>query len=93
MALCHFSSFYDAMDAAQHIAELNPIAVELIDNTMISLARSIPLFSKTIKDFVKGNPDAILVVEFAEDEWKENLKKLNDLQDLLKGSEKNKTTM
>ena len=90
MALCHFSSFYDAMDAAQHIVELNPIAVELIDNTMISLARSIPLFSKTIKDFVKGNPDAILVVEFAEDEWKENLKKLNDLQDLLKGSEKNK---
>ena len=33
MALCHFSTFYEAMDSAQHIVQLNPIAVELIDST------------------------------------------------------------
>src|SRR3984957_9959517 len=36
---CHFGRFHDAMDAAQHIVKLAPIAVELVDRTMISLAR------------------------------------------------------
>src|SRR4029077_13987126 len=31
---CHFGSFHAAMDAAQHIVKLAPIAVELIDRTM-----------------------------------------------------------
>ncbi len=33
---CHFGSFYKAMDAAQHIVRLKPIAVELVDSTMMS---------------------------------------------------------
>src|SRR5919201_5944611 len=32
---CHFGSFFRAMDAAQHIVKLAPIAVELIDRTML----------------------------------------------------------
>ena len=36
---CHFGSFYEAMNSAQHIVRLKPIAVELIDRTMIGLAR------------------------------------------------------
>ena len=84
MALCHFSTFYEAMDSAQHIVKLNPIAVELIDSTMISLGRSIPIFSKTIDDFVVNDPQALLVVEFAENDWNENLKKVKDLEALIK---------
>ena len=84
MALCHFSTFYEAMDSAQHIVQLNPIAVELIDSTMISLGRSIPIFSKTIDDFVVNDPQALLVVEFAENDWNENLKKVKDLEALIK---------
>ena len=84
MALCHFSTFYEAMDSAQHIVQLNPIAVELIDSTMISLGRSIPIFSKTIDDFVVNDPQALLVVEFAENNWNENLKKVKDLEALIK---------
>src|SRR5258707_10777878 len=37
---CHFGSFHDAMAAAQHIVKLAPIAVELVDATMIGLARA-----------------------------------------------------
>ena len=37
---CHFGSFYEAMNAAQHLVRLKPIAVELIDRTMIELARA-----------------------------------------------------
>ena len=84
MALCHFSTFYEAMDSAQHIVQLNPLAVELIDSTMISLGRSIPIFSKTIDDFVVNDPQALLVVEFAENNWNENLKKVKDLEALIK---------
>ena len=89
MALCHFSTFYEAMDSAQHIVKLDPIAVELIDSTMISLGRSIPIFSKTIDDFVVNDPEALLVVEFAEDIWSGNLKKVRDLEVLLKDTSDN----
>jgi FAD/FMN-containing dehydrogenase len=42
--VCHFARFYDAMDAAQHIVKLDPTAVELVDRTMIELARDIAIF-------------------------------------------------
>src|SRR6266853_280188 len=76
---CHFGRFYDAMDAAQHIVKLKPIAVELVDHTMIDLARNIDMFRPTIDAFVRGAPDAVLLVEFAEDEWAENLHRLKQL--------------
>ena len=89
MALCHFSTFYKAMDSAQHIVKLDPISVELIDNTMISLGRSIPIFSKTIDDYIINDPAALLVVEFAEDIWANNLKKIEELKALLKDTSDN----
>src|SRR5712672_128328 len=79
VAACHFGRFYEAMDAAQHIVRLGPIAVELVDRTMIGLARDIDMFRPTIDAFVRGAPDAVLLVEFAEDEWAENLHRLKQL--------------
>ena len=80
MALCHFTSFYAAMDAAQYLVALDPITVELIDQTMISLARSIPLFKSTVDDYIRNTPEAVLVVEFAEEDWANNLAKIDQLQ-------------
>ena len=80
---CHFGSFYEAMDAAQHIVKLNPIAVELVDRTMIALARDIAMFRPTLEQFVRGAPDAVLLVEFAEDDWDDNLAKLKALGELI----------
>src|SRR5262252_237021 len=77
---CHFGRFYDAMDAAQHIVKLAPIAVELVDRTMIALAHDIAMFRPTLEQFVRGDPDAVLLVEFAEDEA-ENLRRLQRLHD------------
>jgi Fe-S oxidoreductase/FAD/FMN-containing dehydrogenase len=65
LGVAHFPRFYDAMDAAQHIVKLGPSAVELVDRTMLDLALSNPAFAPTIRQFVKGEPDAILLVEFA----------------------------
>src|ERR1700738_3613709 len=36
LGVCHFGSFYEAMDSAQHLVKLRPIAVELVDRTMLS---------------------------------------------------------
>ncbi len=80
---CHFSNFHAAMDAAQHIVKLKPIAVELVDRTMIELAREIPMFRPTVDAFVRGRPDAILLVEFAEEDWNENLGRLRLLHDVI----------
>lgn len=84
LGVCHFPTFYQAMDATQHIVKLGPAAVELIDRTMINLARDIPIFKATVDAFVAGKPDAILLVEFAGDDMSEqrrNLKRLVELMD------------
>ena len=83
MGICHFPSFYKAMDAAQHLVTLDPVAVELVDDTMIELGRSIPIFQKTIEEAVRGNPAALLVVEFAEDDMDENHRRLERLHAMM----------
>ena len=83
LGTCHFGSFHEAMKAAAHIVTLGPIAVELIDRTMLGLARDIAMFRPTVDAFLRGDPEAILFVEFAEDDWDENLRRLKRLGELL----------
>jgi Fe-S oxidoreductase/FAD/FMN-containing dehydrogenase len=80
---CHFASFHAAMDAARHIVKLGPIAVELVDRTMIELASDIAMFRPTLQAFVRGEPEAILLVEFGEDDQEENIRRLKRLEDLM----------
>jgi FAD/FMN-containing dehydrogenase/Fe-S oxidoreductase len=79
----HFGSFYEAMNAAQHIVRLKPIAVELMDRTMVELARAIDMFRPTLEKFVRGAPEAILLVEFGDDDHENNLRKLQELKALI----------
>jgi ferredoxin len=81
--VCHFGRFYEAMDAAQHLVTLEPTAVELVDATMIALARDIPLYRATMERFVRGRPDALLTVEFAEDDPAENARRLKRLGEVM----------
>src|SRR5436305_13909096 len=83
LGVCHFGSFYEAMDAAQHLVKLRPIAVELVDRTMIALGRDIAMFRPIIASAVRGDPDAVLIVEFAEEDQAENLKRLKQLGELM----------
>jgi FAD/FMN-containing dehydrogenase/Fe-S oxidoreductase len=80
LGVCHFPKFYTAMDLTQHIVKLGPSAVELVDRTMIGLARDIAAFRKTVDAFIRGEPDAILLVEFSgEDDQGPRLKRLVEL--------------
>lgn len=83
LGVCHFPTFSQAMDAAQHLVKLNPQGVELVDATMIGLARDIPMFRKTIEEFVTGKPDALLLVEFAEEDTSQHVTKLNQLEEMI----------
>ncbi|MFK7941948.1 MAG: FAD-binding and (Fe-S)-binding domain-containing protein [Paracoccaceae bacterium] len=83
LGVCHFSTFHAAMDAAQHIVELGPVAVELVDHNMIQLGRDIPQFRPVVEEFVDGDPAALLLVEFAEPDPAENLRRLDGLADLM----------
>src|SRR6201994_4336643 len=83
LGVCHFGSFYEAMDAAQHLVKLKPIAVELVDRTMIALGRDIEMFKPVIAAAVRGDPDAVLIVEFAEEDQAENLQRLKQLGELM----------
>lgn len=82
VGVCHFGSFHEAMAAAQHLVKLQPIAVELVDETMIRLARGIPIYRPTVEAAVKGQPAALLLVEFAEDAA-ENASRLKQLAELM----------
>lgn len=83
LGVCHFGSFYEAMDAAQHLVKLKPIAVELVDRTMLALGRDIAMFRPIISAAIKGDPDAVLVVEFAEEDQADNLARLKQLGELM----------
>ena len=83
LGVCHFPSFYEAMGATQHIVELNPSAVELVDRTMIDLARDIPIFASTVDRFVQGEPQALLLVEFSGEEQATQLRSLSQLVELV----------
>ncbi len=83
LGVCHFAKFYTAMDLTQHIVKLGPSAVELVDRTMIGLARDIAAFRATVDTVIRGDPDAILLVEFSGDELAAQLAKLKQLVQLM----------
>jgi FAD/FMN-containing dehydrogenase/Fe-S oxidoreductase len=82
VGVCHFGQFYQAMNAAQHLVTLNPIAVEAIDKTMLDLGRAIPMFWDVIPKFVRDDPECLLMVEFDEGE-EENERRLLRLHEMM----------
>jgi len=83
LGVVNFPSFHQAMDSAQHIVRLGPTAVELVDRTMIDLARANPAFRPVIESALIGSPEAILLVEFAGSEQAPLLAQLSRLEDLI----------
>jgi Fe-S oxidoreductase len=83
LGVVNFPSFYKAMDSAQHIVKLKPTAVELVDRTMIELARANPAFRPVIERALIGQPEAILLVEFAGEEREAQVRDLARLVELM----------
>ncbi len=83
LGVCHFPTFYQAMETTQHLVELEPDAVELVDQTMLELAAEIPQFQEKLKRFVKGKPGSLLLVEFTGAELSPLKRKLKELGELM----------
>ena len=76
LGVVSFPTLYRAMQCAQHIVTLKPSAVELVDRTMIELARGNPAFQPVIEAALIGEPEAILLVEFSDEKALERLDQL-----------------
>jgi FAD/FMN-containing dehydrogenase/Fe-S oxidoreductase len=83
LGVVNFPSLYRAMECTQHIVGLKPSAVELVDRTMIDLARGNPAFRPVIDAALRGEPEAILLVEFIGDSAEAPRRRLDDLVALM----------
>lgn len=87
LGVVNFPTFYQAMDSAQHIVKLGSdgtlTAVELVDRTMIDLSLQNPAFAPTVRTALIGEPDAVLLVEFAGPDKAALLRKLTELEQLM----------
>ena len=86
-ALCvvHFESLLASMEAMQPILACNPTAVELIDKTILDMARDSLEFSR-LTTFIQGEPAALLAVEFYGETEAELESQLEKLEKTLKGA-------
>ena len=86
LGVVNFPTFYQAMDSAQHIVKLGDgtlTAVELVDRTMIELSLQNPAFAPTVRTALKGQPDAILLVEFSGNSKADLIPKIKQLVELM----------
>ena len=83
LGVVNFPTLHRAMESARHIVALGPSAVELVDRTMIDLARGNPAFRPVIDAALVGEPQAILLVEFMDESADPARKRLDDLVELI----------
>ena len=83
LGVVNFRSLHEAMACTRHLVPLGPSAVELVDRTMIDLARGNPAFRAVIERVLRDDPDAILLVEFIAGDAQAARRKLDDLGALL----------
>ena len=83
LGVCAFASFSQAMELTRAIVEMDPSAVEVIDRTIIDLARENPAFRPTCERVAPTDADAILIVEFAADDARTVARALEDLDRLM----------
>lgn len=83
LGVVNFPTFHQAMDLTRHIVGLAPMAVELVDRTMIDLALHNPAFRPVIESALVGSPQALLLVEFAGDDLDVQRRALKHLATLM----------
>ncbi len=83
LGVCYFDNFHQAMELSKEIVKLKPTCVELMDQNLLNLAKEIPMYAGGIKKYIKGNPEAVLMVEFIDTEKSIYEKKIKDLEYLV----------
>jgi FAD/FMN-containing dehydrogenase/Fe-S oxidoreductase len=95
LALLHFAALYPALASVPAILQVEPAAVELIDNTILTLCREVPEYARLLATFIppgQGQPHCLLVTEFYGESEAELKAKIERLKTHL-GREKIKATL
>ncbi len=86
LGVCCFPSLPEALDAVQHIVELDPHAVELVDDSVVALAGEVAAFRTTVERLIPASARTVLLVEFAGDEAGGLSRRLARLDDVVRGT-------
>ncbi|MBD1136069.1 FAD-binding oxidoreductase [Pelagibacterales bacterium SAG-MED49] len=89
LGVCYFDNFHQSMELTKEIVKLKPTCVELMDQNLLNLAKEIPIYADGIKKYIKGNPKAVLMVEFIDTDQSIYEKKIKDLEYLVLNQNKN----
>jgi FAD/FMN-containing dehydrogenase/Fe-S oxidoreductase len=85
LVVLHFRGLNESMEATVLALELGPASVELVDSMIIRQARENRQYLR-MADFIDGEPEAILMVEFAGDSTPELEAKLDGLDERMRRS-------
>ena len=80
LALLHFNSTPLALNAVETLLELQPSAIELLDELSLKICQTIPQYDRLLRTFMDGDPTCLLIVEFFGDSEKELAHHLERLQ-------------
>jgi len=64
LAIIHFDDLFTALSAVAAMLEIEPTAVELLDNLGLTMCRKVPEYARLLDTFVSGEPDCVLITEF-----------------------------
>ncbi len=84
LAIIHFDNLHEALSAAPVILQIEPSAVELLDNLGLTLCREVPQYARLLTTFVEGAPNCVLITEFYGETEAELKAKIERLQTHLK---------
>ncbi|MEM7680705.1 MAG: FAD-binding and (Fe-S)-binding domain-containing protein [Planctomycetota bacterium] len=85
LVLPHFDGCIASLRAVPEINAFAPSAVELLDGGVLKEARRNPA-TKHLADFIEGDPEALLIVEFAGDTEQEAVDRARQLADRLQNT-------
>ena len=64
LAIVHFEQLFEALAAVPTILEVDPSAVELLDNLGLTMCREVPEYARLMQSFIEGTPNCVLITEF-----------------------------
>jgi FAD/FMN-containing dehydrogenase/Fe-S oxidoreductase len=83
IGVCRFADLTSALGAVPKIAALNPVAIELLDRSLLDFLAPQPSFDSQLARLLQGDPGALLLVEFDEENPVENTRLLKALDESL----------
>ncbi len=90
LGVCRFAGLGRALRVVPKIVPLNPAAIEVLDRTMLGFVALQANSDSQAARLLRGEPEALLIVEFDEDNPVDNTRQLKALADVVAETDKGK---